>query len=397
MKILAINLLRLGDVIMNTAAISRLKKRYPKSEVHFLINSQNKMLEPMLVDVDKVWGFDRNEIQASLGSYSSPYLEAYYRINKLVEKINGEKFDLIINLTQNFLSSYLVSILRAKEKWGMVSDLEGNIELTNDWFRKLNVETQKMGLHYVDLLGRAVDEGVYSTPLILKTTERGEYAANQLLGNNSGHIVLQPLTSDAKKNWGLNNFAELTIELADKIRNQKFIWLGSSAEAEQLEPVYQEMLKMGIPVQLAICDLECALSILKRSRLLITGDTAIKHMAAAVGTKILEVAIGSSDFVFTGAYLADCMIVTSRQPCAPCHHRLPCSREKHHCALDIKANVLSEIAKHWILQNDIYKSAQVKFEVYKTLFTPSQEWRAVKVGEKGTNYESVKFDGNQHL
>jgi len=242
MKIMVVSLLRLGDVVMATAAIGRLKKKFPKSEVHLLINSQNKILEPMLVDVDRVWGFDRIEIQNSLGCYSSSYLEAYYRIGSLAEKINEEKFDLVVNLTQNFLSAFLISLLRAKDKWGMVSDLDGKLELTNDWFKKLNLEPKKVGMHYADLLGQAVDDRSYESQLKLKSTDRGDYAAQQILGNDTGFIVIQPLTSDPKKNWGVNNFAELTIELADKVQNQKFVWLGSRFEEDELKSAHEEML-----------------------------------------------------------------------------------------------------------------------------------------------------------
>ena len=344
----------------------------------------------MLVDIDRVWSFDRSEIQNSLGCYSSSYLEPYYRIGNLVEKINDEKFDIVVNLTQNFLSAFLMSLITAKDKWGMVAGLDGKLELTNDWFRKLNLEPKKVGRHYVDLLGKAVDERAYESLLNLKATDRGGYAAQQVLGNEKGFIAMQPLTSDPKKNWGVNNFAELTIELADKIKNQKFVWLGSNSEAEQLRPVHEEMLKMGIPVQLAICDLECAYGIVKSSRLLVTGDTAIKHLAAAARVKILEIAIGSSEFNFTGAYLADCLIVTSRQACAPCHHRVPCSRDQHHCAMDIKANLLGEIVNQWLSTGDIFKSDKAKFDMYKTMFTPGHQWQAIKIGGRGTSLEDIK-------
>jgi hypothetical protein len=87
--------------------------------------------------------------------------------------------------------------------------------------------------------------------------------------------------------------------------------------------------------EIIVCDLVQAMEQLKSAALLVTGDTSIKHLAAQVGTPLVEIAIGSSDAIKTGAYSSGAYQIQAKVPCAPCVHSNGCTQNSHLCAESI--------------------------------------------------------------
>lgn len=320
MKILVLSLLRLGDIIQQAPLLKGLREKYPDAEIHLLLNKQFASVGRILDGVvDRYLFFDREGLQKGLGEASYNILWSYNQVESLVTELNAESYDIAINMTHNKLSAYLMGALEIKDKRGLHYQ-EGRFKgLSNRWIRYFNDRfsgNQKSLFHYVELLGKAFDIAlpVEGTP--------------QRRNTRSKLILFQCLTSDSKKNWGLERFHQLKRTIETALNDFVVLVLGAPFEKEALLKVFSEK-------DLLICDLADARKQLQKAAVLVTGDTSVKHIAAQVGTPLVEISIGSSDAKKTGAFSNRAMILQGAVACAPCEHSKPCSQAQHLCAEDV--------------------------------------------------------------
>ncbi|MGZ3772833.1 MAG: glycosyltransferase family 9 protein [Pseudobdellovibrionaceae bacterium] len=327
MKILIVSLLRLGDIIQQIPLIKGLQEQFPDAEIHLLANKQFKQVEKILDGVvHRYIYFDREAVQKGLGDPAYNILWSYSEVENLIEELNESSYDIVFNFTHNKLSAYLIGALSIPDKRGLFA-VEGRFEgLSNRWIRYFNDRfsgIQKSLFNYVEILGKG-----FGIPVKPNSNSLCEKRGNKL-------ILLQCLTSDEKKNWGLSKYLELKTAFETALVDYDVLVLGAPFERETLLKVFSES-------DLLICDLIEARKHLLNSDLLITGDTSIKHLAAQVGTPIVEIAVGSSDSIKTSAYTTQAVILKSTIPCAPCIHSQACPQKSHLCADDITVhNVFS--------------------------------------------------------
>lgn len=347
MRVLVISLLRLGDFIQTLPVLTALKTQYPIRELDVLTHAPARMLQPMIGDVAEWWTIPREELQEGLGRGDLPLLTAFDVLKEKLDAMDARKYDLIINLTQTHFSGWIAGYLRAPNKLGMVFDRKGQPQLHSPWFQYLDEHAPleaKDIFHYTDIFfygsGLKGSERVWR----LRETQTGRDEVD-ILGLGDGEkIVLQTLTSDAKKNWSEANWLK-SIEQLHLLRPEaRFILLGAPNESARLEPLLVKLLARGIPANKAILSLEGALALLNQAKLLITGDTSIKHLANASTVPILELSLGSSDYRRTGVYKEDSLILQPKVGCSPCPHSGSCSKSTHECAETLTPEVVTAAA-----------------------------------------------------
>lgn len=318
MKILVLSLLRLGDIIQQIPLFNGLREKYPGAQIHLLLNKQFKSVEKILDGVvDHYVYFDRESIQKGLGVSQYNILWSYSQVENLMQELNQNSYDVVFNFTHNKLSAYLMGALNVTDKRGLHQS-EGRFQgLSNRWLKYFNERfsgTQPSLFHYVEILSKSFDIPAKPSSPVLKRK-------NKL-------ILLQCLTSDSKKNWKLDKFLELKHAIESSLVDYEVYVIGAPFEREVLLKVFAER-------DLLICDLVEARKHLQNADLLVTGDTSIKHLAAQMGTPIVEIAIGSSDPAKTSAYSRQAVTIKSSVPCAPCIHSQSCAQSSHLCAEDI--------------------------------------------------------------
>ncbi|WP_413295278.1 glycosyltransferase family 9 protein [Bdellovibrio sp. HCB185ZH] len=318
MKILVVSLLRLGDIIQQQPLLKALREKNPQAQIHLLINRQFSHVEGLLTGlVDKYHYFDRDLLQRGLGEASFNILWSHQQIEQLVQTLNRENYQQVLNFTHNKLSAYLLGALQVPMKKGLHHS-EGKFQgLENPWLRYFNDRfsgIQASLFHYVELLGKSFDLPVQKAAAMPAT--------------KSKLVLFQCLTSDTKKNWGLNNFKKLKETIESSLVDYKVKVLCAPFEKESLKSHFSD-------VDLIACDLLGAQELLKQSCLLVTGDTSIKHLAAQLGVPTVEMVLGSSDWTKTAAYSLMTEIINARVPCAPCSHSQACSQKAQICAEQI--------------------------------------------------------------
>lgn len=350
MKILVLSLLRIGDIVLSAPVLRAIRERNPDAELHVLINSQFRQIAPLIPYVDRFIYFDRNRLQNGLGDIRVPIFESYERLNEKIDDLNSQEYDWTINLTQNRLSGWLMSLINSKERTGLCLDSHGRASFNSNWFKYLNQQVDSEGaevFHYADVFRNGLNlssEGVTRSALVETVDGRNE--ANSFISSFGSQeiISVQLLTSDTKKDWSFAQYSETLLQIHRVYPRAVFAILGASFEKERLAPFMKMMCELNLPAQLAILSFEGAFSLLRASKMLISGDTSVKHLACAAKIPVVEISLGSSDVYRTGSYHHGSVIIQSLESCAPCPHSNPCHRTTHACASGISSDLVAMVS-----------------------------------------------------
>src|SRR5437879_1332864 len=99
MKILLIQLKRIGDLILTTPAIAAVREKFPDASLTLVISKQCKPLAPAIAGVNKLLVMPRGF--AGFGALAA---------------ITGGKFDYCVDFTRNDRSALLVLLSRARKR-----------------------------------------------------------------------------------------------------------------------------------------------------------------------------------------------------------------------------------------------------------------------------------------
>jgi ADP-heptose:LPS heptosyltransferase len=387
MKILVISLLRLGDILMATSVLRSLRREYPKAELHVLINGQFQSVANIIPFVSKVYSFDRAGLQNILGSQDRNILEAYFRIEDLVEQLQTERYDQVVNLTHNRLSGWLTALIGCPNTRGVVFGANGKFSIGSGWFEYLNDFTNPTNdnvFHFVDVFHYGAGLNSSDRRIELLETSAGAKFAEKIYAKfpNKKRILIQACSSESKKTLAIAKWQDIAKTLHKIEPGSQIFILGAPSERNTVNEICAQD-NGFVP---AICDLEQAYSLINQSHLLITVDTSIKHLAAATKTRILEISIGSSEYRKTGAYTPGAVILQGVVPCAPCVHRGPCSQPTHQCAEKITAEMVAMVASGMLRQDEMalrMLAHEYKDEVLllKTHVNSRGDWAAYPLAE----------------
>lgn len=358
MRILVVNLLRIGDILSTLPALKKFRLDHPTAQIDLLINSSFAHMVGVVGYVDRVLLFDRDVIQKSLLDAERPLFEAYDLLKETVDGLNEQGYDRIINLTHNRLSGWLCGLIHAGDKHGLVFDGTGAVSFGDPWFRFLNSQVDIDSGHAINhadiFLGAAA--GWSSAPnrtffdSLLTETDRGREECKTLLRGalaDGPRIAIQLSTSDPQKEWGDARFQELLHRLSARHQRLSVFVLGAPTEVKRIRMFCEDMQATDgaheIATIPAIVSLEGAVSLLEECEILVTGDTSIKHLGAATSIPVVELSLGSADVFRTGSWKAGDVIVSSKEPCAPCGHSEHCHRPSHLCAEGVPPELIAEL------------------------------------------------------
>lgn len=351
MKILVLSLLRLGDLIQQRVLLNSLREKHPGAEIHLLVNRQFQSVESLFVGEGiRFHYFDRRLLQKTIGEPAFNLFTPLDLLEDLIRSLDAEHFDLALNWTHNRLSAFLLGSLNIPEKKGLVIQGGQVRGLENPWLRYFNNFFSGVGhsfFHYNEILGKAFNLSPRPWPL---------------RKDPAGPIYFQCFTSEAKKNWPLENYRELFDMLNKEYPNDEVRVLAAPAELETLSTLFPS-------ASLYPCGLGEARELLREARLLITPDTSIKHLAAECGTPVLEIALGSADPVKTAAFADEVHVICEEISCFPCPHGGECSQASRLCAEALPASRVYERARPILAGTDPVTRAPAKIRLERAVWT----------------------------
>jgi lipopolysaccharide heptosyltransferase II len=330
-NILIINLTRMGDLLQTTPLIVGLKEKYPLSQIALLASSVFSEICKGFPCIDKLHILDIARYRSIASERNYSLVQFYREIEKEVNILQDQKFDLVINTVLSKTSTFLAYLLKAPEVIGFHMDGNGHRIIHNPW---INYFTNKLFnreynlFNLIDVFLRCA--GVTHSPkrLFYHTSKEGEAICRKLLAENGIDendfvIGFQPGASREIRQWPLPYFAELAEKLIEKF-NAKILLFGSPVEEELGRELENQIKHENVTNLIGKTDLEKLAGLLKRCRYLITGDTGTMHLASAVGTRIIALFFGSAYCFETGPYGEGHIVVQADIPCFPCHQNVEC-------------------------------------------------------------------------
>ena len=293
-KILCLQLARLGDIYQTWPTLSALRRKHPCADIHFLVRERFSDAAVGLQSVDKV-------LQLKTQDILEPYLRmnpnpatAMKRLEEFLEPLKNEKYDFIVNLSFSPFSSFLVDYLAGPNTViaGYSRHRDGFFNTADDassyFYSQVGVERSNR-IHITDLF--ALVAGVELTPADFKgpnlkfEIERPEK-----------YIVIHIGASDTKKSCDSQTWRSL-IDKTLSLYQGEIVIVGAKHEESLISdwPAHPRILNKLGAYQLAEI-----FELLKASEAVLGCDSVVMHMASLVNTPSLNLSFSTVKFWETG-------------------------------------------------------------------------------------------------
>src|ERR1700719_449548 len=219
MKILLIQLKRIGDLILTTPAIAAVREKFPDANITLVISSECKALAPAIAGVNKLLVMPRG-----LAGF------------RAVAAIARGKFDYCVDFTRNDRSALLVLLSRAKKR--IVSfRIKVRSKFRTRFYNEF-VEHRMRDMHTIDYhLGLLEPLGISnaSRAVRLDIPKSTRETADELLSAHNigkGFVIFHPGSARSEKYWNAQRWADVINHAADH-HDVDLVMTGGSAPLEQ--------------------------------------------------------------------------------------------------------------------------------------------------------------------
>ncbi len=287
-RILCVRLDQLGDVVMTSPAFRAIKESIPGCSVTLLTSPGGAEAARLMPFVDDVL------------TYQAPWMKATNNAadassdRRFIERLRAASFDAAVVFTvysQNPLPSALMCYL-ADIPLRLAHCRENPYHILTDWVRDqepekfVRHETRRQ-LDLVNFIGaRTLDERL-SISVPASARIQIESLLQQLLDDSCERwIVMHPGASASSRRYAPENYALVTRQLVEEMDCQ-VIFTGTASERSLIETIRAQA---GVPSHsvAGLLDLGQLAALLERAPLLISNNTGTVHIAAAVGTSVLD-------------------------------------------------------------------------------------------------------------
>jgi lipopolysaccharide heptosyltransferase II len=287
-NVLCVRLDALGDVLMTTPALRALKQSQPGRRLTLLTSSIAAALTPLVPEIDDCIVYDAPWMKASAPRIDSrPDFAA-------MEQLRRGCFDAAVIFTvfsQNPLPAALMCLL-ADIPRRLAHCRENPYRLLTDWVRE--PEPEQFIRHEVrrqlDLVA-AIDCRTANERLSLRVPAEAVQHVQGILGelgltNGRPWILIHPGASAPSRRYPPQRFAEAAELLASR-HNLPIVFSGSGSERELIESIRAAMRSASHSLAGRISLAELA-ALVARAPVLISNNTGPAHIAAAVGTAVVD-------------------------------------------------------------------------------------------------------------
>lgn len=323
MKILVINLMHLGDLMLVTPTLTTLRKNFPTAHLALLTDKKLADLVQWNKNLDECILIDKKGIDDHLLSFI-----------KFIFKIRAKKFDLVINLHRNERASALAAFSGAKKIVGYSKPFFSmffdkvllNPSIARHIKRGFKVEYVPGSQHQVyshfDVLREACGiEKIFDNGLEMWIPEEIEREAEKIFRDNFGDTKVIAFNIGASwltKRWLDEYFAECADILIE--RGYGIAFLGGTMDKEIVSGCVEKM-RHKDSERLKIFTGQFSLAILAgfldNCVLFLTTDSGPMHIGVARNIPIVTM-FGASPVPGFFPYDAKDVLIKSPEPCHPC-------------------------------------------------------------------------------
>ncbi|MBN1633956.1 MAG: glycosyltransferase family 9 protein [Ignavibacteria bacterium] len=310
-RVLIIKFAAIGDAILMVPVLRILKNTRPDVKIYFLSSHINYFIVNKNKYIDKI---------ININVYK--FLINPFAFARFIMMMRRREFDVIFDAEQwSRISVIIASFSKSKYTIGFKMEKQYKHYLYSSYVDhsryKHEVENflsllQPLGIHPGD------DD---KKPEFFLTEEEEEFASKFMEDNNLNNkfvICFQPSTgtSGYAREWKDENYAELGRRIVDKFKNVRILLTGAKEDFGRCEKIMNNIGKSTLNIA-GKNTIGKDVAIVKRSNLMICGNTGILHMSASVGTQTIGLH-GPNNPLTWGAYDENAVSILSDIYCSPC-------------------------------------------------------------------------------
>lgn len=314
-RILIIRLSSLGDILLSTPVIRSLKRKFPNSQIDFVVKKQFKDALLYNPNISGVIIYEKEKAK------------------QLKYDLKIANYDLVIDLQNNFKSNDLTKLIKAQIRRFKKPSIK---KLLLVWF-KINLlkDLKTIPERYAETAGVDIDNKELELffPQNIKA----------ILEDGKKYIGFCPGSKHFTKRWP----SEYFIELGNKLAKQGFtiVLFGGKGDKELCSTISMNI-NWSINLQNEDQLLQTAAE-MERCKLIISNDSGLMHTASAVGIPLVSI-LGSTvrEFGFMLAGSQNLILENKLLSCRPCSHigKSSCPKKHFKCMKEITPElVLTEL------------------------------------------------------
>ncbi len=308
----------IGDAVMTQPLLASLKKQYPKSRIDVLANNWVAPIYRACSEVNQVieTKFEHQQLQWGLRKQLA---------KELTEK-NYQACFVLPNSLKSALIPWLANIpfrigYRGELRFGLI-----NMALDNP----SKIDRPPMVQHYlalsqflseqqIDLSNDELTPKLNVSDAAVKSVETQFSSQNIPLGNI--YVLCPGAEFGSTKRWPVSHFSELAKKIIVSDPNNQVILLGGRGDQALAQEIYLAAKENGrIHNWCGKTSLDEAIALIGMSKAVISNDSGLMHIAAALKTPQIAI-FGSSDPAHTPPLSNKAKVIWLHLPCSPCHKR----------------------------------------------------------------------------
>ena len=255
MKILVIHTAFIGDIVLSTPLIQRLKDMYPDSEIDYLTLPGNKVIISNNPNLNEILTYDKKGADRGI--------KGFLRILKILK---GRKYDYAV-IPHRFIRSIALARL------AKIPKIVGFDVSTGSWLLKERIHSD-MKKHEVERLLDLVGYNGSKIPVRIYPSEEDFKKIKEILEKKDYDklIVIAPGSQRPEKIWPIEKYRELISRLSNEGRNLIVITGGKAEKSLPLDFEGKEN----------VTDLRGEVSLLEFSALLSEADVIVSNDSSPV-------------------------------------------------------------------------------------------------------------------
>jgi lipopolysaccharide heptosyltransferase I len=362
-RILLIKPSALGDVIHTIPLLVKLRARYPRARIDWLITPENAEIVRSHPALSNVVLFARHDF-----SRRGRRWRAVMAFLELLKQIRRAKYDLVVDMHGQLRSAFFSLISGARVRIGFDRPIKRSLTVSAEHDLK-NVPshgwrgaregswvayTHRIAIPTLDV--HAIDRYLWVAPLLglnddppdltIYLSSETIRTVEQLLEEHGVPaskplVVLVPGTIWETKHWTIEGFAGVARQF---IREGFAVALAGTKRDQQrcqqiaaAAPGSCDLSGKTTPAELA--------ALIRRAEVAVTNDSGSMHVAASLGKPMVSV-FGPTNPVHIGPYQRPESVVRVDLPCSPCNYRrLSQCPFDHACMKQVTSEIVVERAR----------------------------------------------------
>lgn len=306
MKILVLELARLGDIFQTWPALRALKRAHPQAQIEVLTRARFQPAIEGLEVVSKQRILPTQDLMAPLLTEPMDVKTSHERMSQFVEELKNEKYDWILNFSFSPLSSYLTHAIshESTRVSGYSRTSDGFLAIPDDmsayFYAQVGVNRPNR-FHLAEIFSTLVGVDLiaadWKAPQGLPTLAEATPEVLIHIGASEGKKQISPIK------WAtiINQFL--------KVSTATIGLIGVASESAIAEQIVSSVAEGRVQSLVGRTNLKELFAHIRKARLVVGADSAPMHMASLTQTPCVNLSVAAVNFWETGPRAAGSVVL----------------------------------------------------------------------------------------